>query len=276
MSRSTVKIMSVFSTLTILVATLPSKAMADSNPTAPPAEWTVSGSATVASQYRYRGISQSDNRPVIQGAITVAHASGFYVSTWGSSASAGDSPIDIGGAELDIYGGFSHTLGHTGIVFDGGLYGYIFAGMPKGNFYEIYGSLSQTLGPVTGKIGSAFAPAQKLFDYNLTSPAQKNLYVYAEVTGAVPHTPITLHSHLAHAGGGLDYARPYVDYAIGTTAKWKSLALDLSLVGATISHDDLARSGLTANSSGGVDPLKLDAFYRQGKPVGVISLTASF
>lgn len=276
MSRSTAKTLSAVSVLMVLVATPPSKALADSNPTAPPAEWTVSGSATVASQYRYRGISQSDNRPVIQGAITVAHASGFYVSAWGSSASAGDSPIDIGGTELDIYGGYSHALGHTGIVYDGGLYGYIFAGMPQRNFYEIYGSLSQTLGPVTGKVGSAFAPAQKLFDYNLTSPARKNLYVYAEVTGAVPRTPITLHSHLAHSDGGLDYARPYVDYSLGATAKWKSLALDLSVVGATISHDDLARSGPVANGSGGVDPLKLDAFYRQGKPVGVISLTASF
>jgi len=266
----------IFYVSIVLIATIPSKALADSDPAAPPAEWTVSGSATVASQYRYRGISQSDNRPVIQGAITVAHASGFYVSTWGSSASAGDSPIDIGGTELDVYGGYSHTLGHTGIVYDAGLYGYIFAGMPKGNFYEIYGSLSQTLGPVTGKIGSAFAPAQKVFDYNLTSPARKNLYVYAEVTSAIPRTPITLHSHLAHTGGGLDYARPYVDYAIGATAKWKSLALDLSLVGATISRGDLIRSGLITNGAGGVDPLKLDAFYRQGKPVGVISLTASF
>jgi uncharacterized protein (TIGR02001 family) len=276
MPNSTVRGLCNFCACVVLSVTIHASAWADTDPTAPPAEWTVTGSATVASQYRYRGISQSDNRPVIQGAITVAHASGFYVATWGSSASQGNGPVDIGGTELDIYGGYTHALGHSGIVIDSGLYGYVFAGMSKLNFYEIYGSLSETLGPVTAKLGTAFAPAQKVFDYNLSSAARDNLYVYGDVSAGIPRTPITLHSHLAHTGGGLDYARPYFDYSVGATAKWKSLALDLSLVGATVSHDDIARSGLAGNGSGGIDALKLDAFYRQGKPVAVVSLTASF
>src|SRR4051794_20171636 len=89
---------------------------------APPPDFTITGAATVASQYRFRGISQSDNKPVIQGTFTVAHKSGFYVSTWGSSASAGNSTINIGGTEIDVYGGWTHGLGDSGVTVDAGVY----------------------------------------------------------------------------------------------------------------------------------------------------------
>jgi uncharacterized protein (TIGR02001 family) len=251
-------------------------AMADSAPAAPPSEFTITGSADLATQYRFRGISQSDNRPVVQGAFTISHASGFYVSTWGSSASAVDSPVNIGGTEIDIYGGYTHALGKSGVTFDGGLYGYLYPGATNGNYYEIYGSLTDTLGPVSGKIGANFAPAQKVFNYNWTSTARHNLYAYAELSGSIPKSPITLHSHVAHTGGGFDYAKDYIDYNVGATVKWKSLALDFSLVGTNISRNDFAKSGLANDGEGNLDPTRLEAFYRTGKAVGVVSLTASF
>jgi uncharacterized protein (TIGR02001 family) len=251
-------------------------ARANSDAAAAPGNWTITGDVAIASQYRYRGISQSDNRPAVQGAITITHASGFYLATWDSSASAGNSPVNIGGTEIDIYGGFTHALGQSGVVFDGGLYGYVFPGASQASFYEIYGSLAQTLGPATAKIGGAYAPAQKVFDYNVTSQARSNMYAYAELSGSIPKTPISLHSHVAHTGGGQDYTKPYIDYCVGATAKWKNLALDLSLVGTNITRGDFARSGLASNGVGGVDPLRLDGFYRTAKPVAVLSLTASF
>jgi uncharacterized protein (TIGR02001 family) len=276
MPRLTVPTLRNICAALVLSVTISEGARADSDPTAPPAEWTVTGSAAIASQYRFRGISESDNRPVLQVTITVTHETGFYVAAWASSAQRGNSPVDIGGSELDLYGGYTHSLGQSDLVVDGGVYGYVYAGMSNLNLYEFYGSLAETLGPVTAKIGAAFAPAQNVFDYTLSSTARDNLYVYGEVTGDIPHSPITLHSHLAHTGGGFDYATPYFDYSIGATAKWKRLSLDLSLVGTTVSHGDIARSGIADNASGGIDRMKLDAFYRQGKPVAVVSLTASF
>jgi hypothetical protein len=66
-----------------LVSTLAAASPALADETAPPSDFKITGSAAVVSQYRFRGISQSNNRPAVQGAITVAHSSGFYVSTWG-------------------------------------------------------------------------------------------------------------------------------------------------------------------------------------------------
>ena len=89
---------------------------------APPPEVTITGSAAVVSQYRFRGLAQSDNKPAVQAAITIAHKSGFYLSTWGSSASAGAGPINIGGTEIDIYGGWTHGIGDSGFTVDVGGY----------------------------------------------------------------------------------------------------------------------------------------------------------
>ena len=244
---------------------------------APPSDITVTGGATIASQYRFRGVAQSDNKPVVQGTFTIAHSSGFYVTTWASSASAGQSPINIGGTEIDVYGGYTHGIGSSGFTIDGGLYGYIYPGAPAGNLWEIYGSLAKTLGPVTVKAGANFAPSQKVFNYNFTSPHRGNLYVYGELGGAIPNTPLSIHSHLAHTGGGFDFPKPFFDYTVGITAKYKNLALDASVVGTNASRSDFAASSLcsSAESAGAIAACS-NAFYRTTKPVGVVSLTASF
>ena len=46
--------------------------------TAPPPPVTVSGSVALVSDYRFRGVSQSDEEAAIQGGITLTHESGFY------------------------------------------------------------------------------------------------------------------------------------------------------------------------------------------------------
>jgi len=244
---------------------------------APPSDITVTGAATIASQYRFRGVAQSDNKPVVQGTITIAHKSGFYVSTWASSASAGNSPVNIGGTEIDVYGGYTHGIGTTGLTIDAGLYGYIYPGATTGNYWEVYGSLAKAVGPVTAKVGANFAPAQRVFNYNFTSTHRGNLYVYGELSGAIPGTPLSIHTHLAHTGGGFDFPKAYIDYNVGITAKYKNLAFDASVVGTNMTRSDFSASSLCsgAGSSAAVDVCS-NSFYRTTKPVGVFSVTASF
>ncbi len=238
--------------------------------TDPPGDFTITGSATLASQYRFRGLSRSNNQPVVQGSITVSHSSGFYVAAWGSSASSNayaDSPIDIGGSEIDVYGGYAKEIGSSGVTFDVGVYGYFYPGSAKinggtsGNYYEIYGFLAKTVGPVSAKVGVYYAPAQKVFNLSLFSPTRNNTYVYGDLSSAIPGTPITLHGHLGHTGGGFNYAKQYLDYSVGASVTWNSLTLDASLVGTNVSKADIFNS---------------TTFYRPAKAVGVVSLTADF
>jgi len=224
---------------------------------------TITGSAAIVSQYRFRGISQSDNKPAVQAAITVSHSSGFYISTWGSSASAGSSAVNIGGTEIDVYGGYTHAIGDSGVTFDGGVYGYLYPGATLGNYYEVYGSLAKTFGPVTAKAGVYFAPKQKL---TKLYPSHTNTYLYGELGGGIPNTPLSIHTHLGYTTGSFVWTKKYIDYNVGVTYKYKALAFDLSLVGTNVSHKNAAAAPVTT------------AFetYRASKAVPVFSITASF
>jgi len=237
-------------------------AMADE--TAPPSDFKETGAAGVNSQYRFRGISQSNNLPAVQGTLTLSHSSGFYVSTWGSSASPSPA-VNIGGTEIDVYGGFTHGLSNSGVTVDVGLYGYIYPGAPGLNFYEVYGSLSKALGPINAKAGINFAPHQKNLDVYAT---RTDTYVYGELSGAIPHSPFTIHTHLGHTGGSFNYTKEYIDYTAGVSTTWKNLTLDFSVVGTNVSRQDAANNPFAGVSG--------EQMYRAGKTVGVVSLMASF
>nr|WP_167073384.1 TorF family putative porin [Sphingomonas vulcanisoli] len=258
--------------------TVPAEAQSDKGapaaaPAAPAATptWTITDSGAIVSQYRFRGISQSDNKPAVQGAFTIAHASGFYLSAWGSSAS-GDNAVNIGSTEIDVYGGYTHALGKSGLTIDAGLYGYIYPGSAKAvgineDYYEVYGSLAKAFGPVTLKVGANWAPDQRYFKAFAT-PTRYNVYEYGELSYAFAQLPITLHSHIGHTGGGLDYAaHDYIDYTVGAGYKWKALTFDVSLVGTNLSRADTRAADLAFGTND---------FHRAAKRVAVGSVTASF
>lgn len=71
-------------------------------------EHTFTGNVTVATDYRFRGISQTFKEPTIQGGFDYAHSSGFYVGNWNSNVS-GNSFVD-GSIEMDLYAGYKFAI----------------------------------------------------------------------------------------------------------------------------------------------------------------------
>lgn len=80
----------------------------DAADAAPPAIG-VSGSVAIASDYRFRGVSQSDEQLAVQGGITLSHESGFYIGTWASNL-AGWGTFGGANMELDLIGGYKASL----------------------------------------------------------------------------------------------------------------------------------------------------------------------
>ncbi|MEQ8860615.1 MAG: TorF family putative porin [Pseudomonadales bacterium] len=72
----------------------------------------ISGNVTLASDYSFRGVSQTDRDPAIQGGFDVAFDNGFYVGTWSSNVSFGTTS-----QELDLYGGYSGQINEN-VSFD--------------------------------------------------------------------------------------------------------------------------------------------------------------
>ncbi len=105
-------IASAASPLVVVALISPGLAFAD-------APYSFSANIGVVSNYLWRGTSQTDDGPAIQGGLDFAHESGFSAGTWASNvdfADIGDDsvnpPIVYEGAnyELDLYMGYDFTL----------------------------------------------------------------------------------------------------------------------------------------------------------------------
>lgn len=204
---------------------------------------TINGSATVVSDYRFRGISQTDKNFAVQGSITVSHESGFYVSVWGSSI---DDYVTVHGSsnqEIDLIAGFKKTTG--GATFDIGVLYYVYPGTRPGfagdvsasDFIEPYASVSYGIGPVTAKASIAYAPKQKALaiDQGQTGlfPKEDNVYIAGDLSASIPGTPVSLTGHLGHTFGPSWLSGPtdeYTDWGLGASVAYKNLTIGVQYV----------------------------------------------
>lgn len=105
---------------------------------------TLTANVGLYSQYVFRGLTQTDEDPAIQGGFDYAHSSGVYLGTWASNISwlRDNSSYSGGGSmEWDFYGGFRGSVGDFG--YDVGLLQYYYpgdvaAGFVKADTLEAY------------------------------------------------------------------------------------------------------------------------------------------
>ena len=109
----------------------------------------VSGSVAVVSDYLFRGVTQTSEKPALQGGVTWTHDSGFYAGGWGSSISwLSDADPDVSSqVELDMFAGYTGKFGQSEFGYDVGLnyYGYpgdYPAGFNDPDTLELYFGLS--------------------------------------------------------------------------------------------------------------------------------------
>jgi uncharacterized protein (TIGR02001 family) len=210
---------------------------------APASDLTVTGGATLTTDYRFRGISQTNEKFAVQGTLGVSHSSGLYVGVWGSSI---DDYVAAGSdQEIDLYAGYKRAFGAA--TFDIGVLYYYYPGSGGVNtdFVEPYVSVSGTVGPVSAKVGAAYAPKQKAIvdpvKASLTHTKDDNLYVYGDLSGAIPGTPLTLTGHLGHSWGTSYLATPtnYTDWSVGASYTWNHLTFGVSYVDTDYSRSDV-------------------------------------
>jgi uncharacterized protein (TIGR02001 family) len=103
-----------------------------------PALAEISANTTLATDYAFRGISQTDNQFAIQGGFDWSSDMGIYLGTWASNV---DSQF-FGGAtdpqiELDLYGGYANETSN-GFGYDIGYLRYQYPGGSDFNTNEFY------------------------------------------------------------------------------------------------------------------------------------------
>ncbi len=174
---------------------VPASAQEDTDTEAPGAAGglSVSGEVNLLSDFRFRGISRSDEDPAVQGALTVSVPGGFYAGGRGTSLKdAGD----LGRVQLDLYAGYGADLGQ-GTSIDAGLMYFVFPdGRGQTDYFEAYASVSHLLGPVQGTLGVKYAPEQDAIG------GEDLLYLFGEVEASIPATPVTLTAQAGRQDAG--------------------------------------------------------------------------
>jgi uncharacterized protein (TIGR02001 family) len=147
--------------------TTPPPAAAPAAPAAPESPHSFTGKLALYSEYEYRGISQTSEKPALQLNLDYAHASGFYIGTFltnikwllDTGAVLG-TPID-GKVEWDIYGGYKWGFAE-GWTLDVGYLRYEYPGsnsvpnaFVKPNTDEVY-------------VGVSYGPATLKYSYGLS------------------------------------------------------------------------------------------------------------
>ena len=242
--------------LSILAATaVAAPALAEDAP-APASPWTVTGGATLTSDYRFRGVSQTNRRFAVQGTIGISHSSGFYVGTWGSSVD--DYVANGGDQEIDLYAGYKTTV--SGTTIDGGLLYYYYPGSGGGttDFFEPYLNASHTFGPVTGKIGLNYAWKQHgqscSYDPRCGGKAREdNLYTYGELSGGIPGTGVTLTGHLGESWGRsylTNGLKNYTDWSLTAAYSWKALTFSVAYVDTDFKKGEFVAHGRNQAKAG--------------------------
>jgi uncharacterized protein (TIGR02001 family) len=242
----------------------------------------ITANVTVVNDYRYRGISQSNYKPAIQGGFDYAHESGLYIGNWNSSISWISDAASAGGTrnvsapiEMDFYAGIKKELIGEGFASDLGVLQYYYptTGLPSSatnpNTTEIYAAQNFTFGPVTGFAKFSYA-VTTLFGFANSSGSYYPDLTMNYDTGV---WGLALNAHVGYqyvAGNAAPRTTnssmySYTDYKIGVT---KDFGGGLSLAAAYVTTN----AGKTGSAFNYASPTNKNL----GGSTGIVSLTKTF
>jgi len=187
-------------------------------------DWSLGGNVSLTSDYVFRGYTQTDAGPAIQGGLDVKHSSGFFASVWASNVESDpDEPVNYDGAnvEIDVYFGWKGKITDSGLDLTVRAYRFMYPGTDTNanncNEYALLLDYDFTTVAVNGSINFSD-------DY---FGAGKTLYWDAGVDIPVGPAKISLQA------GRLDYDRggDYSDYSIGISGELVGFGLALSYIG---------------------------------------------
>ena len=161
----------------------------------------VTGNLGLTSDYRFRGISQSQNAPAVQGGIDyVNEPTGLYVGNWNSSVSS-QLYTNGSGVESDLYAGWKKDI-YEGITIDVGSYNYFYpratTNAATGSNYDTYEAFAGVgYGPVAVKYSQTLGNG-----YFGTANARGTNYTAMDLNQSFEPLSATLKdlSFLAHYG----------------------------------------------------------------------------
>jgi len=198
------------------------------------AEDVFSANVTMTTDYLFRGISQTGERPAIQGGFDYAHTSGLYLGTWASNVNYGSDTS----TEIDYYVGFAGELA-AGVGYD---FSFIYFNYPGDESSFDYWELAASFNY------SYFTAGLNYADEYFGDGGPKFYYPYLNASFPLNET-FSLDLHYGYtfidvSDYWTDGEDDYADYSLGVSTSWGGLDFSLNYVGTTISGLDAADNRL--------------------------------
>lgn len=203
--------------------------------------YSASANAAITTDYRFRGISQSDEDVAVQAGFDVEFSPGFYASLWGSSVDfGGDTDTgSFGTVEMNYVVGWAGTFGDSDIGIDVGYIYYDYPGDtvdPEGDYQEIY----------VGTNYGDWVTFQINYSDDYYAETDEFWYFALGSSFTLPNLEaLTFNAHVGYnlldeddglLGEGDD---DYFDYSLGVTYTLADIDFSLAWVGTDLDSDDV-------------------------------------
>jgi len=181
-------------------------------------EWSVGGNVGLYSDYVFRGYTQTQHQPALQGGFDAEHSSGFYIGTWASNVdwtTAGGYMKD-NSIEIDVYGGYATEV--AGIGIDLGILQFLYPGdnvdaQAETDATELYIGLSKDLGIASVGVTMYYVVSTDAWGF---SDAEDSIYWDLALDVPLGDTPITASLHWGDQTfeGASNAASDYSDWKV--------------------------------------------------------------
>ena len=201
----------------------------------------VTGNFGVTSDYRFRGISQTQKSAALQGGIDYADKSGFYIGNWNSNVSS-RMYTDSTGLESDLYAGFKKEV-VKGVTVDVGTYNYFYS-QASNKFSSTSNTPEVYLGVSTGPVSVKYS--RSLGDYFGATNSKGSQYFQADL--AYPITPkLTADAHYGRTIVANHSTSGYDDVKVGATYDLSGYKIGVHY----FTNRGLTTAAITANTISG-------------------------
>ena len=171
----------------------------------------ISGNVTLATDYVYRGVTQTSGEAAVQGGFDILADNGLYAGIWGSNIA-----FD-GSVEIDYFVGFSNEV-FEGFGYDVGVLHYDYPNQPAGSldsdFEEIYFNFTYK----AFTFGAAYS--NDFFD-----ETEIGVYSYGEYELSLP-SDISLVFH--YGAQKIDKAITYDEFSISLSKEIADISFSLA------------------------------------------------